>query len=112
MTRDDLAEQLALRGRLGLPTADFALEWHRRVSYPLAGIAAGLVAVAVALRQNRKGHLTAALLEAVAVSFAYWALDGVGLSLGHSGRLAPAVAAWAPAAIFLVAGVVAVRRLR
>jgi lipopolysaccharide export system permease protein len=112
MVREVLAEQIALRGRLGLPTSDFALEWHRRLSYPLAGITAGLVAVAVALRRSRKGHLTAALLEAVAVFFVYWALDAVGLSLGHSGRLEPWVAAWAPALLFLVVGVVAVRRLR
>jgi lipopolysaccharide export system permease protein len=111
MTRETLAEQVALRGRLGLPSADFALEWHRRLSYPLAGITAGLVAVAVALRRNRRGHLTAALLEAVAIFFLYWAVDAVGLSLGHSGRLAPWLAAWLPAAIFLGGGAVAMRRL-
>jgi lipopolysaccharide export system permease protein len=110
LRRAVLAEQAALRARLGLPTADFELEWHRRVSYPLAGIPAGLVALALALRRERKGHLTAALVEAVGVSFAYWALDGIALSLGHAGRLAPAVAAWAPAALFLAVGILAVRR--
>jgi lipopolysaccharide export system permease protein len=111
LTRAALGEQVALRARLGLPSADYALEWHRRLSYPVAGIPAGLVALALALRRERKGHLTAALLEAVAVSFVYWAFDGVALSLGHSGRLGPAVAAWGPAALFLVGGVVAVRRV-
>jgi lipopolysaccharide export system permease protein len=111
LTRRALGEQVALRARLGLPSADYALEWHRRLSYPLAGISAGLVALALALRRERKGHLTAALLEAVAVSFVYWAFDGVALSLGHSGRLAPAVAAWSPGVAFLGAGVAALRRV-
>jgi lipopolysaccharide export system permease protein len=111
LTRAALGEQVALRARLGLATADYALEWHRRLSYPLAGIPAGLVALALALRRERRGHLTAALVEAVAVSFVYWAVDGIALSLGHSGRLAPAVSAWAPAAIFLVAGGLALRRV-
>jgi lipopolysaccharide export system permease protein len=109
--RAALGEQIALRSRLGFSTADFSLEWHRRLSYPLAGIPASLVALALALRRERKGHVTAALVEAVGVSFAYWGLDGVALSLGHSGRLAPAIAAWAPAAIFLVAGVLSLRRV-
>ena len=111
LRRAALAEQVTLRARLGLPTSDFALEWHRRLSYPLAGIPAGLIALALALRRERKGHLTAALLEAVAVSFVYWAVDGIALSLGHAGRVAPAAAAWGPAALFLGVGVAAVRRV-
>jgi lipopolysaccharide export system permease protein len=110
LRRAVLAEQAALRRRLGLPTADFELEWHRRLSYPLAGVPAGLVALALALRRERKGHLTAALVEAVGVSFVYWACDGVAFSVGHAGRIAPALAAWAPGALFLVVGVLAVRR--
>lgn len=109
--RAALGEQIALRSRLGLPTSDFALEWHRRLSYPLAGIPAALVALALALRRERKGHLTAALVEAVGVSFVYWGLDGVALSLGHAGRLSPVAAAWAPAAVFLVLGAAALRRV-
>jgi lipopolysaccharide export system permease protein len=111
LRRAVLGEQIALRARLGLPTADYALEWYRRLSYPLAGIPAALVALALALRRERKGHLTAALVEAIGVSFVYWGLDGVALSLGHAGRLPPGVAAWAPAAVFLVAGAVALRRI-
>lgn len=111
LRRGVLAEQIALRASLGLPTSDYALEWHRRISYPLAGIPAALVALALALRRERKGHLTAALVEAIGVSFVYWGLDGVMLSLGHAGRLAPGVAAWTPAALFLAVGGVALRRI-
>jgi lipopolysaccharide export system permease protein len=111
MRRRVLREQAALRRRLGLPSQDFTLEWHHRLAYPLAGIPAGLVALALALRRERKGHLTAALVEAVAVSLAFWAVQGVFWSLGHGGRLPPAAAAWLPDALFLAAGAWAVRRL-
>jgi lipopolysaccharide export system permease protein len=110
MRRAVLSEQIALRQRLGLPSQDFALEWHHKLSYPLAGIAASLVALGIALRRDRRGHLTAALVEAVAVSLVFWAVQGVCWSLGLSGRLSPAAAAWAPDVIFLLAGALAVRR--
>ena len=111
MPRAVLREQAGLRRTLGLPAQDFDLEWQNRLAYPLAGIPAALVALGLALRRERKGHLTASLVESVAVSLVFWALQGVCWSLGTSGRLPPAVAAWAPDALFLVVGAYAVRRL-
>jgi lipopolysaccharide export system permease protein len=110
MRRAVLGEQIALRRRIGLPAQDFVLEWHEKIAYPLAGIPAGLVALGLALRRDRKGHLTASIVEAVAVSFAFWAVHGVCWSLGLSGRVPPALAAWVPDAIFFAAGALAVRR--
>ncbi|HET6923850.1 MAG TPA: LptF/LptG family permease [Anaeromyxobacteraceae bacterium] len=111
MRRAVLAEQTALRRRLGLPVAEFELERHRKLAYPMAGPAAALVALALALRRERKGHLTASLVEAVAVSALFWAAQGVGWSLGMSGRLDPLLAAWASDALFLAAGLLAFRRV-
>jgi lipopolysaccharide export system permease protein len=84
-----LREQLALRRRLGLPSHE---------------------ALGLALRRERKGHFTAALVESVAVSVLFWGLQGACWSMGMSGRLPPEVAAWAPDLIFLAAGALAVRR--
>ena len=110
LRRRELTEQIALRRRLGLSSRDFALEWQGRLAYPLAGIPAGLLALGLALRRERKGHLTAALVEAVAVSLAFWAVQALCWSLGVSGRLSPALAAWSADALCLVAGVAAMRR--
>jgi lipopolysaccharide export system permease protein len=111
LRRAVLREQVTLRRRLGLGAHDFALEWHRRFAYPLAAVPAALVALALALRRERRGHLTASLVEAVAVSLVFWALQAVCASLGLSGRLPPGAAAWLPDGIFALAGAYAVRRL-
>jgi lipopolysaccharide export system permease protein len=111
MRRSVLGEQIALRRRLGLPVQDFALEWQGRLAYPLAGLPAGLLALGLALRRERKGHLTAALVEAVGVSLAFWGLQGACFALGLAGRLPPAAAAWAPEVVFLAVGLWAIRRL-
>jgi lipopolysaccharide export system permease protein len=106
-----LSRQIELRRTLGLPTAEYVLEWHQKWSWPLAGVPAGLLALALALRRDRRGHFTAALVESVAVSLAFWLVQGLCFSLGMSGRLPPAVAAWFAGALFLAAGALALRRL-
>jgi lipopolysaccharide export system permease protein len=110
MQRAVLLEQRALRRRLGLPVAEFDLEWQNKLAYPLAVVPAALVALTMALRRERRGHLTACLVEAVAVSFLFWAAQGASWSLGLSGRLPAATAAWAPDVLFLAVGLWALRR--
>jgi lipopolysaccharide export system permease protein len=105
-----LAEQIAVRGRLGQPSIDFAIERANRVAYPFAAVSGALVAVALALRRRRRGHLSSAVLEAVGLSLALWGLQGICLGLGLSGRLPAALAAWLPNLVFLSVGALAVRR--
>jgi lipopolysaccharide export system permease protein len=105
-----LLRQIDVRRALGLPVNEFLLERYNRLAYPFAGVAGALVAVALALRRNRKGHVSSALVESVAVSLAFWGVQGVSWALGLSGQLAPWIAAWAPNALFLAAGTWGVRR--
>ncbi len=105
-----LLHQIGLRRRLGLPVEEFLLERYNRLAYPFAGVSGALVAVALALRRNRKGHVSAALVESVGVSMAFWGVQGVSFALGLSGQVTPWLAAWAPNALALGAGLLAVRR--
>ncbi len=111
MTIAVLGEQMALRRRLGQPVVDFALEQANRVAYPFAAVSGALLAVVLALRRSRHGHVASALLEAVGISLALWAAQGVCLGLGLSGRLAPQLAAWLPNLLFLAVGALAMRRV-
>ena len=112
MRREVLAEQVAVRSRLGLPTSEYALEWHRKLAYPFAAVPASLLALALALRRGRKGFVTASLIEAVGVSLAFYGLQGLAWSLARSGKLPPGAAAWLPDAAFAMAGLWALRRWR
>jgi len=106
-----LSRQIALRRSLGLPAAEYVLEWHNKWAWPAAGIPAGLLALALALRRDRRGHFTAALMESVAVSLAFWLAHGLCFTLGLSGRLPAPLAPWVAGALFLGAGALALRRL-
>ncbi len=107
-----LVQQIDIRSRIGLPVANFQLERDNRLAYPLAGVPGALLAIALALRPNRKGHIATALVESVGVSLLFWSVQGVTWSLGLSGRVVPWLAAWAPDLVFLLVGAYFVRRSR
>ena len=106
-----LVEQIDLRRRLGLPTLELELERDNRVAYPFAAVPGALLALALALRRKRKGHVSAALGEAVGVSLLFWGAQGVSWALALSGHVPTAVAAWAPDVLFLAAGLGTVSRV-
>jgi lipopolysaccharide export system permease protein len=107
-----LVGQISIRARAGLAVAEFELERDNRLAYPLAGVPGALLAIALALRGGRKGHVATALVESVGVSLVFWSAQGVTWALGLTGRVAPWQAAWAPDLVFLLAGALAVWRAR
>ena len=106
-----LVQQIALRRRLGLGSVELELERENRIAYPFAAVPGVLLALALALRRNRKGHVSSALGEAVAVSLLFWGAQGVSWALGMSGQVPTLVAAWAPNVLVLVLGLLAVRKV-
>ncbi|XXF75621.1 LptF/LptG family permease [Myxococcaceae bacterium GXIMD 01537] len=100
-----LRQQIAVRSEVGLATKQYQLALHNRFAYPLAGLPAALLAVGLALRPGRKGHLTAAIVEGLLVAVAMWGLMVVCRTLVLTGRLPAAVAAWLPCLILAVAAV-------
>jgi lipopolysaccharide export system permease protein len=102
MRVSELREQVAVRRLGGLPTTQFRLALHSRFAYPLTGFAAALLAVGLALRPGRKGHLTVALVEGLAIAVALWGMTVVGKALTLADRIPVSVAAWGPAAVLVV----------
>ena len=98
-----LREQIQVRREVGLETGNFSLAFHNRFAYPLAGFPAALLAVGLALRPGRKGHLTVAIVEGLLICVTMWGLMVVARTLVLTERLTPAVAAWMPTALLVVA---------
>jgi len=92
----DLLEQRQIRAKVGLPIERYSLAMHNRFAYPLTGVAAAFLALTLALRPSRRGHLTLALIEGLFVSVALFAFMLIGKALVLGEHLAPGVAAWAP----------------
>ena len=99
-----LRDQIRARRSVGLPYNLHLLALHNRFAYPLAGLPAALLAVGLALRKGRTGHLTAAIVEGLLVAMSLWGMMVVGKSLVLSGRLIPGAAAWLPMTVLVGAG--------
>ncbi len=102
----DILEQQQIRANVGLPTERFWLALHNRFAYPLTGMAASLLAVTLALRPNRRGHLTLAIVEGLVVSVALFALLLTGKALVLGEHVPASVAAWSPVLALLSASAV------
>ena len=100
-----LREQIRVRGEVGLDSRQFSLALHNRLAYPLAALPAAMLAVGLALRPNRKGHLTVAILEGLLVCMSMWSLMVVARTLAVSERMSPGLAAWLPTSLLVVASV-------
>ncbi|HET9450878.1 MAG TPA: LptF/LptG family permease [Aggregicoccus sp.] len=98
-----LQEQLVARKEVGLPTALFGLALHNRFAYGFAGLPAALLAVGLALRPGRRGHLTVAMVEGLVVVVVLWGMMVVGRTLATNQHLSPWLAAWAPSLVLVVA---------
>jgi lipopolysaccharide export system permease protein len=110
MRLSDLVEQRRLREKVGLPVQRYTLALHQRFAYPLTGLFAALLAVALSLRRDRRGQLTLALVEGFFIAVALWSSMVVFKTLALSERMSPALAAWAP--VLLLAAAFAVVRWR
>ena len=98
-----LRQQLVARAEVGLPTALFSLALHNRFAYGLAGLPAALLAVGLALRPGRRGHLTVAMVEGLIVVVVLWGMMVVGRTLATNAHVAPWLAAWMPSLVLSVA---------
>lgn len=106
-----LREQIVARHEVGLATKQFELALHNRFAYPLVALPAALLGVGLALRTNRKGHLTTAIVEGLLVAVTMWGLMMVCRTLVLTERLSPPVAAWTPCVLLvLAAGALWLRR--
>jgi lipopolysaccharide export system permease protein len=103
MRTAELREQIVAREEVGLASRQYELALHNRFAYPIAGFPAALLAVGLALRPNRRGHLTAAIVEGLLITVAMWGLMVVCRTLVMTERLEPFVAAWLPALVLSVA---------
>lgn len=112
MRLSELTEQIRTRTEVGLPTRQFSLGFHNRFAYPFAGLPAALLAVGLALRPNRKGNLTTAMIEGLVVAVTLWGLMVVCRTLVLAERMSPVLAAWAPFVVLTIAAALLWRRLQ
>ena len=84
--------------------------WHKRVSLLFAAMVMIALCVPLAMRFRRGGGIGWLFAVGVALGFVYFVADGIALTMGELGFVAPWLAAWGPLLVFAaIAGAIGFR---
>ena len=80
------------------------VEFYSKIAFPLANVIMIFFVVPFTLTQKRNSSAIMGITISIIISFSYWTVHAINLSLGKIGVLPPLLAAWLTNIIFLVSG--------
>lgn len=87
--------------------------WHKRLSLFVTSLVMIAICIPLAVRYRRGGGIGLLFVTGIGLGFFFFVLDGVALTMGELGFVAPWLAAWAPVLAFAaVAGIIALKAER
>lgn len=107
----ELYRYLKAKEAVGGDTTTERTDFLWKFSYPLINVVIVLFGLPIAVRVRKSG-MALNFGIAMAVTFVFRVLIEVFRAFGHNGHLSPEISAWTPIAIFFVAGVVMLGRIR
>jgi lipopolysaccharide export system permease protein len=96
----DLIHFIQTNKKSGIDSKAFEVKLHSRFSLSFIPIIMFLLAVPFAVSRSREGRMGKDLLIAFTITFFYWLMYSISLSLGQNGTIPPFIAAWGPTVIF------------
>lgn len=94
----------------GIDVTEYWVELHLKLAVPFANTVLALIAVPIAGSLRRRPSVAAIVAVGSAAGFLYWVVLALGRSLGHTGALPAAVAAWSANVLFATAAVALLAR--
>ncbi|MCM0604540.1 MAG: LPS export ABC transporter permease LptG [Xanthomonadaceae bacterium] len=85
----------------GVDSKTYEVKYHSKISMSLIPLVMCILAVPFSTRQRRQGGAGRDLAIGFVVTFFYWLLYSIGLSLGSNGAVPPLLAAWLPSILFM-----------
>lgn len=111
MTFEQLDAYIAELRQSGFNTVPLQVQYHRKFSAPLFALVMALISVPFAFLTGTRGALTGVGVS-LGIAVAYFALNYLLEQLGNVGQLPPQAAAWSPNALFALAGLYLMSRMR
>jgi len=111
LNHHQLAGYIAELGQSGFDTVKLRVQYHRKFSAPLAALILAVIAVPFSFWVGNRGAMAAVGFSFV-IAVGYLAIDSLFEQIGMLNQLAPEVAAWSPNAIFVLAGLYLITRVR
>ncbi len=88
----------------GYDDTRYVVDMYSKILFPLATVVMAFIAVPFGLKPHRTEGVLMGIAVAVFIGFLFWFIFSMGLSLGYSGKLPPALAAGGAHLLFLLAG--------
>ncbi len=96
----------------GYAYAPYDVDLNEKVAYPLSSLFVVLLVIPFSLKKRKTSGMMLALGVSLAIGFSYWIIMALSMSMGNSGLLGSAAAAWLPNAVTLIAAAVVIRFTR
>ena len=95
----------------GFDTLKLQVQYHRKFSMPLFVVIMSFIAVPFGFLIGKRGAMTG-IGVSIGIALAYWGIGILFEKLGDVNQLPPAMAAWSPDALFSLAGLYLLMRMR
>jgi lipopolysaccharide export system permease protein len=90
----------------GYDATTYEVDMHGKIAFPFICVIMALTGAAAGMRSFAGTNLPAAVGLGVVISFFYWVVYGICLSMGYAGVLPALVAPWMANAFFLAGGII------
>jgi lipopolysaccharide export LptBFGC system permease protein LptF len=111
MNYGQLSSYIAELRQSGFDTVKLQVQYHKKFSVPLFALIMALISVPFAFLTGSRGAM-AGVGVSLGIAVGYWALNLLFEQIGNVNQLPPALAAWSPDAVFSVAGLYMMARMR
>jgi lipopolysaccharide export system permease protein len=96
----------------GYDATRYTVDLYAKLSYPFACLIMVFIGIPFSMKAPRSGGVALSIAMSIVIGFLYWITLNLSLSLGHSGYFPPQLSAFAPHALFGLAGVYALISMR
>jgi LPS export ABC transporter permease LptG/LPS export ABC transporter permease LptF len=107
----DLGRYIQDLQQSGFDTVRLQVQLHRKFSVPLFALIMAMISIPFGFLVGNRGAM-AGIGVSIVIAIAYWGVGQLFEEIGNVNQLPPAVAAWAPDAIFALAGAYLLLRMR
>ncbi len=111
MNFEELAEYIQDLQQSGFDTIRLQVQFYKKFSVPLFALIMAMISVPFAFLTGNRGAM-AGVGVSFGIGIAYLAVNQLFEQIGNLNQLPPAVAAWAPDALFALAGTYLISRIR
>jgi lipopolysaccharide export system permease protein len=108
----DLRRYIRNIERGGYDATRYIVDLYAKLSFPFACTIMVFIGIPFSTKTGRSGGIALPIVMSIVIGFLYWIILNLSLSLGHSGFLTPHLAAFAPHALFGLAGIYALTSIR